>query len=118
MYDNWASDGKCCKFLNWDVHKYVNETKSIIQSWVNEYEKGSYNWIVILKGTNQAIGSISAITISKKLFTAELGYCYGSRFWENGYATQALITIIKYLLTECYFHLIEARQECDKRKNN
>lgn len=109
VYDNWASDAECCKYLSWDVHKDVNETKSVIQSWINEYEKGCYNWIVILKSTNQAIGSISAVTISKKHFTAELGYCYGSRFWGNGYATEALRTVIEYLCKECDFHLIEAR---------
>ena len=43
MYNNWASDPECCKFLSWDIHKSVEETKSIIQSWINEYDNGSLN---------------------------------------------------------------------------
>lgn len=109
MYDNWASDGECCKYLSWDVHKDVKETKSLVKSWIRGYKKGCYNWIVELKDTNQVIGSISAITISEKHYTAELGYCYGSKFWGNGYATEALRAVIEYLLTECDFYLIEAR---------
>lgn len=109
MYDNWESDPECCKYLSWNVAKDVEETKSILKSWISEYEKGCYNWIVILKSTNQAIGSICAITVSEKHSTAELGYCYGSKYWDNGYATEALRTVIGYLLTECDFYLVEAR---------
>ena len=32
MYKNWATDPECCKFLSWDVHKNIEETKSVIQS--------------------------------------------------------------------------------------
>lgn len=38
-----------------------------------------------------------------------MGYCNGSKFWGNGYATEALRMVIEYLLTECDFYLIEAR---------
>lgn len=109
MYNNWGSDPECCKYLSWNVHKNVEETKSMLESWIKEYDKGCYNWIVEVKDTNQVIGSISAITISEKHYTAELGYCYGSKFWGNGYATEALRTVIEYLLNECDFYLIEAR---------
>lgn len=109
MYDNWGSDPECCKYLSWNVAKDIEETKSILKSWISEYEKGCYNWIVILKSTNQAIGSICAITVSEKHYTAELGYCYGSKFWGNGYATEALRTVIEYLLNECNMYLIECR---------
>ncbi|MGN0535326.1 MAG: GNAT family N-acetyltransferase [Eubacterium sp.] len=109
MYNNWESDPECCKYLSWNVHKNVEETESMLESWIKEYDNGCYNWIVEVKDTNQVIGSISAITISEKHYTAELGYCYGSKFWGNGYATEALRTVLEYLLNECGFYLIEAR---------
>lgn len=108
MYNNWATDPECCKFLGWNVHKNIEETKSIIQSWINEYENGNYNWIVELKDTHEVIGSITAISISKKHDTAELGYCYGSKYWGKGYATEALRAVIEYLLNECNLYLVEA----------
>lgn len=109
MYNNWATDSECCKFLAWNIHKNIDETKSVIQSWINAYDKGSYNWIVELKDTHEVIGSISAVSISQKHLTAELGYCYGSKYWGKGYATEALRAVIEYLLNECDFYLIEAR---------
>ena len=109
IYNNWASDAECCKYLSWNVHKDIEETTSIIESWIKGYENGCYNWIVELKDTHEVIGSISVISANEKHSTAELGYCYGSKYWGNGYATEALRTVIEYLLNECDFYLIEAR---------
>ena len=109
MYNNWGSDPECCKYLAWDVHKSVDETKALLQSWVNDYENGALNWVVELKETGEIIGSISVMELLKKQSTAAIGYCYGSKFWGNGYATEALRTVLEYLLNDCGIYLVEAR---------
>ena len=109
MYHNWATDPLCCKFLHWDVHQNLEETKSIIKNWIDKYDNGSYNWVVEKKDTHELIGSICAVTINKNDNIVELGYCYGSKFWGKGYATEALRNVILYLLNECDVYLIEAR---------
>lgn len=43
------------------------------------------------------------MTALEKHSTCELGYCYGSKYWGNGYATEALRAVIEYLLKECDF---------------
>ena len=109
MYKNWESDPECCKYLAWDVAQSVDETKTLLQSWVSAYENGALNWVVELKATGEIIGNVSVMTLLKKHLTAELGYCYGSKFWGNGYATEALRTVIEYLLNDCGLYLVEAR---------
>lgn len=108
MYNNWASDPESNKYLEWELHKNIEETKSIIEKWINEYESGSYNWIVELKETNELIGSISVVKNHKENLNCEVGYCYGSKYWGKGYATEALKVVINYLLNECNYHLVEA----------
>ncbi len=66
-------------------------------------------WVVEIKNTHEIIGSISVMTALEKHSTCELGYCYGSKYWGNGYATEALRAVIEYLLKECDFYLVEAR---------
>lgn len=109
MYNSWATDSECNKFMNRTPHNNIEETKSLIQLWINEYENGSYNWVVELKNTNELIGRICTISVIKKHLTAELGYCYGSKYWGNGYATEALVAVLDYLLNECDVYLVEAR---------
>ena len=107
VYNNWATDYETSKFLSWQPHKDIEVTKKVVQTWINEYENGSYNWIVEIKDNHEPIGSISVV--NEKDSVAEIGYCYGSKYWGQGYATEALRTVIEYLLNEEYFYLIEAR---------
>lgn len=109
MYNNWASDKETSKFLDWDVHESVDATKNIIKSWIDEYKSGSLNWVVELKDTKEIIGSITVVHLYKKDLNAEIGYCYGSKYWEKGYATEALKRVINFLLNDCEMHLVEAR---------
>lgn len=108
MYNNWATDSETCKFLSWDVHKNIEETKEVINKWISKYEKGSYNWIVELKDNHEVIGSICDNGFSIKNQTIDIAYCYGSKYWKKGYATEALRKVIEYLLIEKDFYLVSA----------
>ena len=81
MYNNWASDTECCKYLAWNVHKNIDETKALLEAWIKAYDEGCYNWVVEIKNTHEIIGSISVMTALEKHSTCELGYCYGSKYW-------------------------------------
>lgn len=107
-YHNWATDEKMHETVSWPIHKNIEETKKLIENWINEYESGSYNWVVELKDTHEIIGNIAVGKVNKKHNTCDLGYCYGSKFWGRGYGTEALRTVIEYLLLEEKFHLVEA----------
>lgn len=108
MYKNWATDKECNKYLSWDLHKNIDETKKVIQSWIDEYKNGSYNWIVEIKNTHEVIGSITAVHFRKKHSNCELGYCYGSKYWNKGYGTEALKEIIRFFLEDVGLYLVEA----------
>ena len=109
MYNNWATDKNTTKFLSWEPHKSVDETKKIIEMWLAQYEEGAYNWVVELKSTGEIIGNISGVHVREKHGNIELGYGYGSKFWGNGYASEALRRAIEFLLKDCEFNLVEAR---------
>ena len=113
VYKNWGTDKESNKFLDWELHRDLNDTKSVIQSWIDEYANGSYDWVVELKDTHELIGSISVVNAHHKYDwkhgVAEIGYCYGSKYWGHGYATEALRAVIEYLLNEAGMYLVEAR---------
>ena len=111
MFDNWASDEKVCKYVSFTPHKDYKETKEILNKWIKEYDMGNYNFAVELKDTKEIIGNIETVSISKKNNTCELGYCYGSKYWGCGYATEALRRVIEFLLIECDFHLVETKHK-------
>ena len=108
MFNNWATDSLVNKFLAWPLHKSVDETKEVISKWISNYENGSYNWIVEMKDTHEVIGSICEEGKSIKNNPISLGYCYGSKYWNKGYASEVLRRVIEYLLLEQDFYLVEA----------
>lgn len=98
VYNNWCSDSKVTKYVTWDTHKNIEQTKEYINFKLGLYEKDyRFDWVVVIKETNEVIGEIDAVKQSLNYNLVELGYCYGSKYWNNGYATEALSAVIKYL---------------------
>ncbi len=109
VYNGWTSDENTSKYVSWDAHKNVDETMKVVSNWIKEYESDSYNWVVEIKETKELIGNISVISVSKKHHNCEVGYCYGSKYWNKGFATEALKAVINYMLNECEMHIVEAK---------
>ncbi len=114
MYNNWGSDYETSKMLFWDQHKNVEETKDLIKFWLKEYEdEDTYRWVVELKDTKEIIGSIDVVKKNRFDNTCEIGYCYGSKYWGKGYASEALNEVSKYLFKEAEFRLVELKHISD-----
>lgn len=98
VYNTWTSDDEVCKYVIWDKHENSIITKKLIEYWLDEYKKEyTYRWVVELKDTKKIVGMIDVIDINVGFKTAEIGYCYGSKYWGMGYATEALTKVIDYL---------------------
>lgn len=114
MYHHWASDEKVTHYLTWPPHQCVEDTKQLLASWIQLYEKGdSYNWGIVVKDKNTLIGNISVTRVDKNTNTVEMGYCIGQAYWGHGYVAEALREVISYLFKEGY-DLVRTRHD----KNN
>ena len=101
IYKSWTSDEKVCKYVTWNKHKSSDETKELVKYWVNEYNSDyTYRWLVVEKDNYNVIGIIDVINKNIQYMTCEVGYCYGSKYWGKGYATEALKAVIDYLHKE------------------
>lgn len=109
MFENWASDERVAKNAGWPKHENPEDTKGLVKIWVDQYnEENNFNWIIELK--NQfPIGSITVIRKDLNNRTCEIGYNIGSKFWNNGYATEAIESVIDYLFSLNLFDTITAQ---------
>ena len=106
MYNNWATDPNVNKFLSWDLHKSVDESRSLIEMWV---EKGGYDWALYHKETGMIIGAINVVKIEERYFLGEVGYCMSSKFWGRGLMTQALGAVITFLFEDIGLNRVELK---------
>jgi len=112
MFRNWASDPAVNKYLTWPTHNDVETTYQILEMWIREYEKlNYYQWMIVLRGIEEPIGSISVVRQNDRVEEAEIGYCIGSRWWHNGIMTEALGAVIKYLFEEVGMNRVAARHD-------
>ena len=97
MYYNWASEDEVTRFLTWPTHKSVENSEMIIDQWIKAYsDKKTYQWAIELNDLEQPIGSISAVKVDDEIDAVEIGYCIGTKYWNKGYATEALTDSILY----------------------
>ena len=117
MYQNWASDPEVTKYLTWPAHTDLRQTQEIVKIWVEGYQQSDfYQWAVVLKATEQPIGSIGLVKCIPELRQGEIGYCIGRQYWNQRYATEALTAVIDFLIKECGFVMLEAKH--DTRNHN
>ena len=115
MYNNWASEDEVTKFLTWPTHSDVKVTRSVLSSWISDYNKADfYNWAIELKEIGEVIGNISVVHIKENIECAEFGYCMGSNWWGLGIMPEAGKAVVKYLFEEVGFNRIAATHD----KNN
>ena len=109
-YKNWTSDEQTAKYMTWDVHENVEVTRGLFKIWEEEYNNAyTYRFIVYSKEFKELIGTIDLVNKNIKEKTGEIGYFYGSKYWGNGYATEALDKVLNFLLNDVGFYLIEAK---------
>lgn len=110
MFQNWANDSEVTKYLTWQPHGTVDVTRSILESWVADYEKlDFYQWAIELDG--QAIGSISVVELKERAQVAEIGYCIGKNWWHRGITSEALRGVMQFLFEEVGVSCITAKHD-------
>ena len=115
MYENWASDPLVANGAGWPAHKKPEDTAALVAKWTEAYAKPhTYHWVAVEKSSSKPFGTISGMRVSEKNETCELGYCFGQAWWNKGYATEAAVAVLRFLLFEAGFFLVE----CMYRSNN
>ena len=108
-FENWCNSDEVDKYVLWKKHENVEVTLKQFSSWIEDYENlKTYRWIVELKSTHDLIGTIDVSKRFINFSSCEIGYCYSDKYWNKGYATEALQAAIKFLFEECDVDLINA----------
>jgi ribosomal-protein-alanine N-acetyltransferase len=112
MFDNWASDDSTSKYLAWETHKSVDDTRKILAEWIPEYDKPDYyHWVIECDGT--IVGTIHFFNISEWNEKCELGYCIGPKWWNKGIVTEAVAELFHFGFEEIGFYKIYALHDTE-----
>ncbi len=107
----WASSVNVTRYVNWDKHRNLEDTKEFIKIVKELSEKNSLIFMAVeLKSTKKVIGSVGIFQRSDlSRYTLELGYCLSDTAWGNGFILEASLAITDFgFLTMPYLERIEA----------
>ena len=112
MFRNWASDKEVTKFLTWTVYTSLDAAIHILNEWTTSYEKPDfYQWAIVPKDVNEPIGSISVVSTNEKTQMAEIGYCIGRLWWNQGITSEALRAVIDFMFDQVGANRIQAKHD-------
>lgn len=101
IYENYGKDPLVSKYVVWNQHKSIEDAIKLMEKWQESYKKNnSYKWLVIEKNSQNVIGSITAVKVDDVNKTVAIGYCFGSKWWNKGFATETLKRVIKFFFEE------------------
>lgn len=104
-FENFGKDKNSGRFIPLFPMKDVNAMKQFVKTLIPNDDA----WILIEKNTLQAVGYITVDIPHPQLKIGEIGYVIGEKFQRNGYASEAVNTILyEYLLNRDFF-MIEAK---------
>lgn len=91
MY-SYASDEENIRWT-FPPNRSLEETENIIASIYLASPLG--RWGIELTSSNEFIGTIDLMNINEELGTATVGYTLNKKYWNQGYASEVLVAIIK-----------------------
>lgn len=113
VFKNWTSDDKVTEYLRWPTQKSIEETKNVIDNFIEKYKRNDfYSWAIVLKDRiNEPIGMINVVDIKENLNIVQIGYCIGRKWWNLGIASEALSGIIPFLFEQAKANRIEGSHD-------
>ena len=116
MFSTWCNDPEVTKYMTWNPHKSVEETRAILSKWIEEYDDPkTVRYGITLRCSGKLIGSIDIVDFINDI--PEIGYCSGKAYWNNGYMTEACKALIEYILSLGYKGVI-IRADADNIGSN
>lgn len=110
MFRNWANDERVTKYLTWAPYESAEQLKNTYHQYLldSQAKLDFYDWKIVLKKSNELIGSIGVVKLSEDIEEAEIGYCLGASWWHMGIMTEAFQRVIQFMFEEVGVNRITA----------
>ena len=109
LYKNIYNDFEYCKYYYQLPFEVFENYKPLVEKYKEYYENGNhFRWCIVLKDTNEIIGTVLLHTKNLLDNNCKIGYIIGKKYTKNGYAKEAVKAVLDFGLNKANFHRIDA----------
>lgn len=99
-----CSDSQITEFLTWEPHRNINETiKTLNERFINN----PMFFAIELKSEDRCIGCID-LRLDKENKKASFGYMVNREYWNNGFMTESLESILDLIFNKLKLNRVES----------
>lgn len=116
----YARDPNVSRYLSFKPYTHLQEAKDRIKKMREKYKLNTHvrPYAIMLKSENKVIGSIDVDEYYAKADgIIEIGYIQNAKYWGNGYITEALIGMFKYIKRNNIAKRIECKHDTENVKS-
>ena len=108
----YAQDADVSRYVLWEPHHSIIDSHETISDIKRQYRHGyPTSFAIALSATDQLIGTIGYMWLNTSNCSAEIGYSLSKKYWNQGYATEALKEVIRFSFDTLQLHRIEAQHD-------
>lgn len=94
---SYASDEDVSRFIGWPLMKTLDETSKYIETMLNRESAGTHLYAsIVLKSTEENIGTAMIFNFDKEANKAEVGYVFHKNHWGKGYGTECVTLLSNF----------------------
>lgn len=107
----YASDPEVTRYVLWDTHDSVEDTRDFLNFVAESYERGDFGgWGIVFKENGAFIGTCGLdACYSPEHARAEVGYVLSRDYWGLGIMPEAVRAVIRFGFEEQDLNRIESR---------
>lgn len=107
---SYASDENVKRFIGWPLMKSLDETHKHIEEMLRRESVGTHYYAsIVLKATQEIIGTAMIFNFEKEANHAEVGYVFHSKHWGKGYGTETVTLLNGFAFNTLKLHKLHAR---------
>lgn len=107
-YFEYSSDPEVARFALWGPRESMEEAVEAMERNQKAYQEGrSSIWGIHHNEDNKIIGAAGFIKLDSDFNKGEIGYTFGRKYWNQGYATELSKKLIEFGFNELNLRRIE-----------
>ena len=100
VFNSWESDPDVAKYMFWTSHSDISKTIEWLASEIEKINSDDwYRWAYISKESGKLLGT-GLLYFDDEYKKFEIGYNLGKHAWGYGYATEAMMEVIRFAKDE------------------